>query len=235
MSWINDLMSAVGAPAGAVTISAAMYSACLAAEKSARPKALVEIGRILKDPSWALSLRPSAIISRLFNWTFGESHLSLKCVTRSMCATSMFVVAIIVSLYLINDRNPFTESSLRTWYYDLPLLGFVPDYVAPGKTRMLLRLKLSAPLLIILDVTLSLIIASICFIITDYIFLLRVYDSADMNTIIAAWKSNLLWMLKPNHIYYSVPAIFIYSTLLTSIWTILMVVSTAAIKLVVPI
>src|SRR5580658_914791 len=77
MSWVNDLASAAGIPAGAATLAVAMYAACAAAEKAARPEALKDIGRILKGTTWERSVRLSAIIEQVFNWTFGERHLSL--------------------------------------------------------------------------------------------------------------------------------------------------------------
>ena len=49
MPWINDLASSAGIPAGAATLAVAMYAACAAAEKAARPQALQDIGRTLKD------------------------------------------------------------------------------------------------------------------------------------------------------------------------------------------
>ena len=66
MSWVNDLASELGVPAGAATLAVAMYAACVAAEKAARPMALKDIGRVLKDSSWSRSMRPTAIIEQMF-------------------------------------------------------------------------------------------------------------------------------------------------------------------------
>src|ERR1700723_2711007 len=93
MSWVNDLASAAGIPAGAATLAVAMYAACAAAEKAARPEALKDIGQILKDPPWSRSVRQSAIIERIFVWTFGERHLSWRCVKRSAVATMIFLTS----------------------------------------------------------------------------------------------------------------------------------------------
>jgi len=38
MSWVNDLASVAGIPAGAATLAVAMYAACAAAEDAARSK-----------------------------------------------------------------------------------------------------------------------------------------------------------------------------------------------------
>jgi hypothetical protein len=60
MSWVNDLASVLGLPVGAATVAVAMYAACTADERASRPEALKDIGRILKDPSWSRSARPTA-------------------------------------------------------------------------------------------------------------------------------------------------------------------------------
>jgi hypothetical protein len=99
MSWVNDLASVFALPAGGATIAGAMYAAGLAAEKAARPEALADIGRILRDPTWERSAQPSTIIERVFNWTFGDRPVSWRCVTRSMCATIIFVTAFIIMLF----------------------------------------------------------------------------------------------------------------------------------------
>jgi hypothetical protein len=57
MSWVNDLAAGLRIPAGAATLAVAMYAACVAAEKVARPEALKDIGRILKNTSWERSAR----------------------------------------------------------------------------------------------------------------------------------------------------------------------------------
>ena len=94
MSWVNDLASSLGIPAGAVTLALAVYAACAAAEKAARPEALKDIGRILNDRTWEQSVRPSAIVDRIFVWTFGERHFSWKCVSRSMIATFVILFCV---------------------------------------------------------------------------------------------------------------------------------------------
>jgi len=52
MSWVNDLASTLGISGAAATLAVAIYGACAAAEKAARPEALRDIGRVLKDAHW---------------------------------------------------------------------------------------------------------------------------------------------------------------------------------------
>ena len=107
MSWVNDLAVGLGIPAGAATLAGTMYAACVAAEKAARPEALADIGQILKDPSWSRSARPSAIIQRVFVWTFGEQHLSWKCVRRSALASTL----VFLPLGPVDKPDPETKAS----------------------------------------------------------------------------------------------------------------------------
>jgi hypothetical protein len=67
MSWVGDLASGRGAPAGAATLAVAMYLGCVAAEKAARPEALKDIGRILKDLA-VVQIDGSVAISVLATW-----------------------------------------------------------------------------------------------------------------------------------------------------------------------
>jgi hypothetical protein len=83
MSWVNDLVSASGLPAGAATLAVAMYGACVAAEKAASPDALKDMGRILKYHGWERSVRPigdhpTGVQSHVWRATFQlEVHPSI--------------------------------------------------------------------------------------------------------------------------------------------------------------
>lgn len=161
----------------------------------------------------------------------------MKCITRSACATGIFVTAIIVTLHLILGINPFKGAvGNKQWDYDLLTMGFIPDYIALGKTRILLRQKRSALLLIILDIGLSVLIASVCFIVMDSILVLWQYGQRPyeaLSTAEDAWRVNMSQMVDPKRIF-TYPPIFFYSTLLTSIWTTFILLGTAAFKLLVP-
>jgi hypothetical protein len=256
MSWVTDLASTFGLPAGGATIATSMYAACVAAEKIARPEALADIGRVLKDPTWERSVRPSSIIEQVFNWTFDERHLSWRCVKRSVCATTIFVSAFVIIMY-------FREGQLPLWYICvgrkhcgvneiivlpiilLILVGFLPDYIALWKTRLLLRSFLIKPfalLLVISDVFLSLLIAE-CF----YFMYMRAqwyieftgYNEQMFSASVSDIKSSLLWLISPTEHYVvsgekvsnyvdNIPLLL--STLLTSIWTTLLLLSTTALN-----
>jgi hypothetical protein len=250
MSWVNDLTSAIGLPAGATTIAVAMYGACAAAEKAARPEALADIGRILKDPGWERSVRPAAIIERVFNWTFGERHVSWKCVTRSVCATIIFVTAFVITLYLTQRRLPFDKNwgavpfgvPIVTGTIEVIFVGFLADYVALWKTRLLLQVsrRQSRPglLLVPVDILLSLFI-SICFLevhLTIFTYWFPYYHRGGLvSALLHSTEAALWWILSPAPENYSFYICLLLSTLTTSLWTVLVLLSTTAIKMLAPV
>src|SRR5690242_13574799 len=81
MSWVNDIASGLGVPVGAATLAIGVYKGCVAAEKVARPEALKGISAFLKESSWSRSAAGLALINQLFAWTFGDRHISLKCIS----------------------------------------------------------------------------------------------------------------------------------------------------------
>jgi hypothetical protein len=233
MSWVNDLASAFGLPAGAAAIAGAMYAACVAAEKNARPEALADIGRILRDPAWERSAQPSAIIERVFKWTFGDRHASWRCVTRSMCATIIFVAAFIIMLFFTEGRYPFDKARnsqviIVQGTFEVIFAGFLPDYVALWKTRLLLtvltRRYLGALSVSLIDISSSILIAILFYIIFVISF---------ASPVVAVRP--LLWLISPKPDNYSSLTPLLLSTLLTAIWTVLLLLSTTVLKLLAPV
>jgi hypothetical protein len=306
MSWVNDLASVLGIPAGAATLAVAMYAACAAAEKAARPEALKDIGQILKDPPWSRSVRQSAIIERIFVWTFGERHLSWRCVKRSAVATMIFLTSLTMIYCAVwkADLEPFgslkdalgwthsptTPESmpavggiLLRMFLGIALMACVPDFLAVGKTRVLVKCARNRArfwvvyLLVVADIALSVLISFIC---ASAIFILAykawktfpgeasgqlfqsVTDAAiggdDALDLVGAAFADVAGDQYPINedtpnlgflVFHTMFAplfdtsrttitflpIFLSSTLLTSTWTILILLSTAVVKLVAPI
>ena len=141
MPGLADLAASFGIPAVAASIAGSIYWALSKAEEVARPEALAEIAAVLKDPSWSRSVRPWSIVERLFVWTFGERHFSLKCITRSAIST----VIMVTSLTILHILSKWDLGSFRYMNHPLAFLifvvsvGFAPDYVALLKTRAFLK------------------------------------------------------------------------------------------------
>ena len=163
MPWVNDLAAGFGLPSGAATIAVALYGACKAAQGAARREAIDEIGHFLDDPKWTRSIRPSQIAERIFIATFGEQHTSIQCIKRSILASLIFIGAIILVLRVdgFETRYIFAWSF---WIY-LPFVGIFADYMALLKTRILLRASITPVILVILDVTASVGISTVVYLV----------------------------------------------------------------------
>jgi hypothetical protein len=259
MSWVNDLASLAGVPAGCSTLAVALYGACVAAEKSARPQALKDIARVLKSSSWAKVAHPTAIIETIFKWTFGDRQLSLKCLTRSIAVSVTFVVFAALIVHAHIGKWPYVTLTASTNIDALPLLaliyligGLAPDYVALAKTRFLLRSLQNRPErfpgMLIADLVLSLVIS--------YAFLeiscipedmLKAGTLDNMGFVPALWESlsrvgltyiydvieagEPTWFFGASADSYPVAILLLSSTVSTSLWIVLVWISGIVIKM----
>ncbi len=287
MSWVNDLASALGLPAGVATLALAMYAACTAAEKAARPEALRDIERVLHDASWSKGLNPSAVIERVFVWTFGERHLSWKCIRRSAAGTVVFaLIGCLLFPRILADTAIASEGlaaksgvqpgsvaalggSLLGVVIVFLFFGVLPDYASLWKTRGVLNLVhrhrtglLTAPILdVILSILISLVSGIAMWVALGSLLLpiggvylnaegttpLMVYDSDKSFAqliVLSNSRANWHWILSTSSrpiidIFHgqvgSVRGFLLFSTLFTSVWTTLVVLSTVILKLLVPI
>jgi hypothetical protein len=252
MSWVDDFASGMGIPAGATTLAVAMYAACVAAERAARPEALKEIGRILKDPSWSRSLRPSTIIERMFKWTFGERHLTVRTAFSSAVAT--VVMLSLVLLMAASHRSKlisfffadgiFGHRNIRVQtLIDLALIGFLADYLSLGKARWFMR-RISYPgnvaivsLLTLGDLVCSMVISTMM---SGMAFFLNTVWLGGKLGFWMATEPLLEWLdiggaiLGRDIDHLGDMTLLAPSTLLTSIWALLILVPTAILKLLAP-
>lgn len=252
MSWVNDLASSFGIPAGAATLAVAMYAACVAAESSARPEALKDIGGILKDPSWGRSVRPSNIIESIFNWTFGKRHLSFRCLLVSCGATLIFFLIMALLnihlfwvIFLMPDPLFGGYSGHITQIYSVILIGFIGDYVSLGKARTILRYMSrtaggrNAVAMVAVDIVGSVMISTIIatFVNTAEVAPYWEFDYSLRESVLRTYHA---WLNLPPFLFggamYEVTdfQFCLPSTLLTSIWSILILLSATFIKILTP-
>jgi hypothetical protein len=243
MSWVNDLASSLGIPAGAATLAAAMYAACAAAEKAARPEALQDIGRILKDPSWEQSVRPSAVVERIFIWTFGDRYLSRKSILVSMFATFIFVSSISLFVWEFTRRSSFGAIPLLGipgfLAANIMFFGLVPDFISVSKTRMLLQTlgDTKSQSNIIWAASTDLFVSALISLIYNTVVL----SSLDGTTLTFSFRTLIdtlrftFGVALPSITYPPIMGAIFCSTLLTSVWTILILLSTTVIKLIAPV
>ena len=271
MGWLADLSTAWGIPIGGAAAAAALYRAGFAIEKEARKEAIADIANILKSPSWSYGSRPSQFIGRLFNYTFGDRQLSLKCLIRSFVASFVFLVSIVlISLVMDGPKmHETTDGRYCSLYADLYAIFFVngcdrpipaedlpnlvlfmsllPDYLAIAKARVIINLIsrvrtiLSIVLLVLSDVAISCIIS--------FIAILLNLCFSEMGGLISAIGLGLFWStlfmayqsfalllaeVTGNGHGWAMFELFVGSTILTSIWTILILVSSIVAKLILP-
>jgi hypothetical protein len=128
------------------------------------------------------------------------------------------------------------------------LIGILADYVALGKTRLLLRLfrKHYSSLTVVVGDIIASIMISIFFssvYVWVSLWIFKYIYHFDINileryiiVIPMGLKYDLTWIFKPSEgQYYGEYDVFILSTLITSIWTVLILLSTAAVKLLAPV
>lgn len=285
MSWVADLASGLGIPAGAATLAVAMYAACAAAEKAARPEALRDIGRILKDRSGSRSVRPAAIIQRVFVWTFGQRHLSWKCIFRSLLATVVILLLLSGFPFFFQMQNEISfimehldapvadtaknfpglsellqesgASSLSLTRLVLPYLlaTVLADYFALWKTRRLLAtLKPVAGAgwwRLAVDVVASLLISVLSVLLSMFLMNVLVFDSVPQIGTFLQFQLSGLWKslaISPFETGFAMTDdgtstqfsdflfndLSVFSTLFTSVWMLLVLLSTTVLKLLTP-
>jgi hypothetical protein len=279
LSWVSDLSSVLGIPAGAATLAAAIYAGCAAAQKAASVEVLDDIGRVLSNRSWSDSARPPALIGQIFEATFGERHLSLRCALASAIASFYIVITL---MWLVNRLTGNSFMGYNIWAIFSDPIGaiqawvgvfiatFIPDYIALGKTRFLTRVMkhvytvFGGLFLVGLDIVLSGIIslgAAILLLelaIGAFRWLPSFISESIFGTLLSpATMLNMMeFILLPNaHVHLSIVtaaladllapfnvsngvlpmfSVACWSTLLTSVWTLLMLLSGVAIKIVIP-
>jgi hypothetical protein len=230
MSWVNDLGSGLGILAGAATLVGAMYAACAVAEKAARPEALHDIARILKNPLLEQSVQVPSIVSQVFQWTFGRRHVSWKCITRSIIATYVFVV-VFAFIFGVQEELYHRGAILGVLF-----LGGLPGYLSLAKARLLLRrierswTVSSSFLSLAYDVGLSLLI-SLCWV---SLFGLLYRYSKGYDTSFAAVFEGIFEGTRYQVRERSILDAVTMSTLLTSLWTLFILLATIVLRFITP-
>ena len=261
-SWLETLLPDIGIPSAVGTLAIAMYGACTAAQKAARGDALRDISMALRNFSWSRSINTAAITEHVFVSTFGRRHFSTRCVIGSALATALFwfvgslvmhyEIGTPVSTLLIN----FLERP-HIWLEFTLVCGFIPDYIALWKTRVLLRRwpysssAGSSIALVASDVFLSILIAYMAVTLGAVIEDSRVgavagYEGSFWTLLIDHFTDWSIFIFVVDYISVGPPSdivslygpiwlIFACSTLFTSIWTTLILLASILIKVVTPI
>jgi len=242
ISPLSGISSVLGIPAGGAVLAGAIYSLAVKAEKEARKEALRDIARVIQDPSWARDLRPSAEIERLFRYAFGEDHVSWKCCRRSIYASAAFMLSFgiqfLVKTHIVAGFN-------YPWFvFQGIIICFIGDYFALWKTRTIIRMltaqQMATPILILMDIIVSIIIS--CFVLTIWSYFLSVETGNAQFALFGLFFHELRYEMLGSvvavftHAATSFPftGVFVLSTLMTSAWTVTTLLSSALLKLIIP-
>lgn len=237
MSWVNELVSELGIPLGAATIAGAIYTGCVAAEKAARPEALSEIRDVISNTSWTKSAKPSTLVDRIFRLTFGERHFSWKCVRRSVLST--IVVNAATGFYLYHslgygwfEKAGETISYISFWILICVILcGFTADYLSLAKTRLIIRRDwapslgaISSLSIVVVDVILCVLLSWILMgMLYTVIFFVSMGGISTEKPFVSEFTAIV-----------NVQLVLVVSTLMTSVWTALIMVALVVLKLLSP-
>jgi hypothetical protein len=196
MSWILDIIGAVGPGASGTALATAIYAGAVALNKDATPDAKHDISRFIRGFRDAFDV---SLITRhlpqLFDRIYGKRHFSFRCVRRSLLTTFAFFsvtltvaftrrIDLIVGVVVQPPYSPASFLALPPWerwsavvivfYIMMCIFAIVPDYLALWKSRFLLhwschtRRVWVALLLCPIDALLSLILFTMCLNLTAF-------------------------------------------------------------------
>jgi hypothetical protein len=242
--WINAFVTAVGLPAGAIALAIGMVRGAGALEKDASEAALKYIsGLLMKGSLVSFGKVGAAYIPMIFDRIFGKNPLSARFIFRSMLATVLFW-ALLLILKRADWNYVFSDIVTHNIYIVLIPLWYILDWVSLVKARFFLGwMAKGYPLILtfslcLVDIAISIILSAIFMFFvelgSDFVDGLGFeYLRLDLRY---AVRLDALW------VFFSIPqkdadlsAVVSLSTLMTSVWTVLIILSIFLTKLLVPV
>jgi len=235
---ITDILSQLGLPAGAIALAVGLVRGAAALEKDASEAALKYVSSLLVGGDLSnLGKLAATLIPRVFDRIFGSRPLSYKFILRSFVATTFFW------LVLIEVKHPNWGDVVDNAKYYLVYLPmwYIIDWISLTKAKLLMNIitipkyaLLSITVFVVMDVGISYILASI-----GYFTLILVQFHPFPTPIVFDWFItgapifNYLFGVGGHNI--SIWDVLAPSTLLTSIWTVLVMISSVLAMLLIPI
>jgi hypothetical protein len=241
----------LGLPAGGLAVATALYYGAIAAEKEARPQAIKDIARILKNTSWSAGEQPNMFVERIFCLTFADKQFSVKCIIRSIISSFVFLICIcfvsfafggglIYMLPLYNAQRAGVIAGGINMGKELLIITIIPDYIAIAKARIIIQVInrshnfLVIAALVCVDVVLSLLLAFMGMFLFDIVNrpYMHLSSSLVMGSIVDAWATfnYLLGLILGNVKGINNKELFIASTILTSIWAVVALMAAICVK-----
>ena len=246
---ITGFLSEIGVPAGAIGLAWGLLRGARALEEDASEPALKYVSGLLTGGGLAsFGKLGETLVPAIFDRIFGTRPLSLKFISRSMLTTTLFW------LILLAVRHPDWWGvwrdlvSTSDMYRVLLPSVYVADWISLIKARLLMKViiihgdkALSLPLFIFLDLICSYFLPFFMVIITfSGACLLRHGICSNIFAVEGIREYVTLGVLTDNYlfkpgIYIHLEHVLVPSTLFTSVWTLLVMLSSVIAMLLVPI
>jgi hypothetical protein len=253
MAWLGTISSMLGAGIGGTALAGAIYTGSAALENNMRASAKSEIAKFINNT--AINPNPQVAVvflSHSFEIIFGTRHWSMKCLVSSIIASTFIFVITITSFsvqYWDNSVALVTKIlvTAKLCRYFVPS-AFVADYFSLWKARTFLHIMSINPTIskissiVIIDIIMSLLISLLAIMVTIlashlilrtpgtlagekdlFISIGKMIGLARYPDVGAAIDWDILTIL--------ILAIFGYSTSMTSLWTLWVMLASAALKL----
>ncbi len=252
MTGTADILAELGLSAGTVTLAYGLVRGAKSLERDASAPALKFLASLLKEGSLAdFGKAGATLVPFVFDKIFGTRPFSLKFIARSFLATSFFWLLL---LFLKRDSPAQiwgeVKLSFLADYYWLYLGWYFVDWLSLVKARAILKLLgrsatlVSGALFFVIDISLSLALTALALLLFSewQTFDMLGYFSPDPGGILASiwsqWFSGLGFATR----YLDAPMgratidfVMVPSTLLTSVWTLLFLVSSLVVELLAPV
>ena len=256
MSWLEALTEQLGTGSGGAAIAAAIYAGGIALESEMRADAKKEIAALINAPRLAPDVRTvSRFICETFDLIFGKRHWSWKCFIRSVLASWLFVLSIFLIICL-KYRSFVDDAAKQSWelisalppslqisaifiviLLNMTLLSCLPDYLSLYKSRVLLR-YLNATVtwrrlifLVVLDLILSFSVYALAsLLVWRYLVGATVEEFTQTAFVRMSDYYRIVTGTHPQDRFSIISLIMALSTMMTSLWTILIIVSSLVLK-----
>jgi hypothetical protein len=259
MGWLETISSVLGTGAGGATIAGAIYAGSIALENEMRADAKKDIATLINNTSIKPDPRiTTSFILDAFGVIFGPYHFTKRCFSRSVMSTLCCAIVVLMMFYLKYPdsikylwnvsfpKHPtyaiekVLVPALVIFFYLCCII--IPDYLSLYKGRIILQKMASKStmrrifLLVLIDLIASALISATCILL---VFTLLIYyadhgrgSDGALHQVVRYMVDGLsiLWgkqSTDPGDILFP---IFLLSTALTSIWAILVVLSSVVLK-----
>jgi hypothetical protein len=254
---ISGILSAFGVPAGAIGIAYGLVRGAGALEKDAREEALQDVSRLLTSDSWAnIGKLGITLVPAIFDRVFGSRPFSFKFISRSIVASVLAWIVLLLAKHadFNNALNGITDPGRLILIAIVLTTYFAVDWGSLAKARIIINVMrnktsiMSYVLLVLIDMFLSYLV----FVSYVFIWLLVIFTAPTFVVVLGdESQSHLTAFLRSLAISIEMQPIYGYflkngasitlvdvivpSTLMTSMWTLLLLVSILVAKILSPI